>query len=300
MKTLGIDLGGHTIVAALVATERDGVLPHIERKISEETPEGRSVRDVMALMADLAVELSAGHTVSGVGVALPGMVDADRRHARRMPNFPIAEWDDLDVPEALENAMAAQGLKLPVKIENDANCYALGEGSAGEAADSKDYVVFTLGTGIGGGIVLGGRLIAGFHGMAGETGHIVVVGDAPCGCGGAGHVETLAAADGTGKRAVAAGLPEEFRELWALRDRPETGAVLEPGIDALARAVATTCHMLDPQMVILGGGMSRAPGIREAVYDRTIRYLSRPFKDKLDLRISKLGNDAALYGAAHI
>lgn len=299
MKTIGIDLGGHTIAAALVATE-SGALPRIERKISNETPEGRSVRDVMAMMASLVAKLSEGQTVSGVGVAVPGMVDADRRHARRLPNFPVAEWDDLDVPEALENAMATGGMKLPVKIENDANCYALGEGSAGEAAGSDDYVVFTLGTGIGGGIVLGGKLIAGFHGMAGETGHIVVVGDAPCGCGGVGHVETLAAADGTGKRAVFAGLPEEFRELWALRGEPRADAVLEPGLDALARAVATTCHMLDPEMVILGGGMSHAPGIREAVYDRTLRYLSRPFKDKLDLRISKLGNDAALYGAARI
>ncbi len=300
MTRIGIDLGGHTIVAARVTTESDGALPRIERKIAVETPEGRSVRDVMAMMANLVAELSAGQTATAVGVAVPGMVDADRRHARRLPNFPVAEWDDLDVPEALENALKSRGLNLPVKIENDANCYALGEGSAGEAAGARNFVVFTLGTGIGGGIVLDGKLIAGFHGMAGETGHIVVAGEAPCGCGGAGHVETLAAADGTGKRAVAAGLPEEFRELWARRGGPRADAVLEPGLDALARAVATTCHMLDPQMVILGGGMSQAPGIREAVCDRTVRYLSRPFKDKLDLRISKLGNDAALYGAARI
>lgn len=300
MTRIGIDLGGHTISAALVSSEGGGGLPRMERKLAGETPEGRGVRDVMSMMAELVVELAVGEAPACVGVAVPGMVDADRRHARRMPNFPVAEWDDLDVSGVFEGAIAASGMNLPVKIENDANCYALGEGCAGEAAGSEDYVVFTLGTGIGGGVVLGGRLIAGFHGMAGETGHIVVVGDAPCGCGGVGHVETLAAADGTGKRAVAAGLPEEFRELWALRGGAAADAVLEPGLDALARAVATTCHMLDPEMVVLGGGISQAPGIRAAVRDRTLRYLSRPFKDKLDLRVSKLGNDAALYGAARI
>lgn len=300
MKRIGVDLGGHTITAALVSFKDAPGLPRMERKLSAQTPEGRGVRDVMDIMANLVSELAAGEKPECVGVAIPGMVDADRRHARRLPNFPAAEWDDLDVPDVFGGIIASRGARLPVKIENDANCYALGEGSAGAAALSGDYVVFTLGTGIGGGVVLGGKLITGFHGMAGESGHIVVAGDAPCGCGGAGHVETLAAADGTGKRAVAAGLPEDFRELWALRGTPRADAVLEPGIDALARAVASACHLLDPEMVVLGGGMSSAPGIREAVYDRAMRYLSRPFKDKLDLRVSALGNDAALFGAADI
>lgn len=300
MKRIGIDLGGHTISAALVTFGDGCASPHIARKISGVTPKGRHAADVMEMMANFAAQLAADEGVRGVGVAVPGMVDADRRHARRLPNFPAGEWDDLDVSAALEGAIRSSGLSLPVKVENDANCYAFGEGRAGEAAGSEDYVVFTLGTGIGGGIVLGGKLITGFHGMAGETGHLVVSGDAPCGCGGAGHVETLAAADGTGKRALSAGLPDDFRALWALRGSAKAYAALEPGLDALARAVASTCHMLDPEMVVLGGGMSQASGIREDIHSRTLRYLSLPFRDKLDLRISKLGDEAALYGAACI
>jgi glucokinase len=158
-----------------------------------------------------------------------------------------------------------------------------------------------MGTGIGCGIVLGGNLLIGAHGMAGEAGHAVVSGDAPCGCGGIGHAETLAAADGTMARASAEGcLPDDFRGLWALRGTHSADAVLNVTIDAMARAAASVCHMLDPQMIVIGGGMSQAPGIVEAIAERTVPYLSRPFKHTLDLRQSQLGNTAALYGAASL
>jgi glucokinase len=136
--------------------------------------------------------------------------------------------------------------------------------------------------------------------MAGEGGHLVVGGDAPCGCGGKGHSETIAAADGTTERAEAKGLPGDFRELWKMRGNHEADEVIDATLDAMARTIATTCHLLDPEVVILGGGMSKAEGIRDAIHERTVPYLSRPFKNLLDLRISKLGNEAALYGAASI
>jgi glucokinase len=76
--------------------------------------------------------------------------------------------------------------------------------------------------------------------------------------------------------------------------------VLDATIDAMARTIATITHILDPEMIIVGGGMSRAPGLGDALRERSVRYLSRPFKNLVDVRISKLGNDAALYGAASI
>jgi glucokinase len=263
------------------------------------TPEGRGVVDIMDAMADIAARLAEGADVSFIGVAIPGMLDSDRRHSRRLPNFP-AEWNDLDVPGALGEALAARHMAAGINIENDANCYALGEGRAGEAIGAENFVVFTMGTGIGCGIVTGGRLLTGAHGMAGEGGHLVVGGSAPCGCGGMGHSETLAAADGTSARALSKGLPADFSELWAMRENPDAGEVIETTLDAMARAIASVCHMLDPEMVIIGGGMSRAAGIKEALRERAIPYLSRPFKETLDLRISRLGNVAALYGAAGI
>ena len=303
MRTrIGIDLGGHTIVAARIGVavnEPDAGIPVIEHTVMEETPKGRSIVGVMSALAAVVCDLASAKDAEFVGVALPSMVDADRRHSRKMPNFP-PEWDDLDIPATLEQALVSRGCSLPVRIENDANCYALGEGVAGEAVGAENYAVFTMGTGIGSGIVLGGRLLTGVHGMAGEMGHIVVRGAAPCGCGGRGHTETLAAADGTKIRAEAAGFPGEFRDLWALRGTAGVDEVLEVTLDAMARTVATVYHVIDPEMVVIGGGMSLAPGIGEAIAERTVPYLSRPFKSILDVRTSKLGNTAALFGAVSI
>jgi glucokinase len=294
---IGVDLGGHTLIAALVS--HDGRKPRIEKTDKSDTPRSRSVKEIMEAIASAAKRLSEGYKIDAVGVAVPGMLDADRRYARRLPNFPV-EWDDLDVPGALETALGDRGIRVPVYIENDANCYALGEGSAGEAVGTSDFVTFTMGTGIGCGIVAGGRLLTGAHGMAGEGGHVVVRGDAPCGCGGKGHSETLAAADGTSARALAKGLPEDFEKLWKMRGDPAADEVLGVTIDAMARTVATVCHLLDPEAVIIGGGMSRAEGIGDALNSRAVEYLSRPFKKILDIRISRLGSEAALYGAASI
>jgi glucokinase len=163
-----------------------------------------------------------------------------------------------------------------------------------------DYVVFTMGTGIGCGIFAGGRLLTGAHGMAGECGHAVVGGLDPCGCGGVGHAETMAAADGTLKRARAEDLEGSFKDLWAMRGDARVNRVLSVTIDGMARVVATVCHIIDPEAIILGGGMSRAPGIEEAIREASMRYLARPYRNNLDLRISTIGSDAALYGAANI
>jgi glucokinase len=294
---IGVDLGGHTLIAALIS--HGGGRPRIENIDKSDTPRSRSVREIMEAIASAAERLSDGHEISAVGVAVPGMLNAGRRRALRLPNFPV-EWDDLDVVDALETALASHGIHAPVGIENDANCYALGEGSAGEAVGISDFVTFTMGTGIGCGIVIGGRLLTGAHGMAGEGGHVVVRGGAPCGCGGKGHSETLAAADGTSARALARGLPEDFGKLWKMRGDPAADEVLDVTIDAMARTVATACHLLDPQVVIIGGGMSRAEGIGDVLKSRSAEYLSRPFKTLLDIRISRLGSEAALYGAASV
>jgi glucokinase len=294
---IGVDLGGHTLTAALVS--QDGPKPRIVKIDKSDTPRSRSVKDIMEAIASAAERLSDGRKIAALGVAVPGMLNADRRRSLRMPNFPL-EWDDLDIPEALDAALAPRGMRAPIGIENDANCYALGEGSAGEAVGISDFVTFTMGTGIGCGIVAGGRLLTGAHGMAGEGGHVVVRGGAPCGCGGKGHSETLAAADGTSARAAAKGLPEDFEKLWKMRGDPAADEVIDVTVDAMARTIASVCHLLDPEAVIIGGGMSKAEGIGDALKSKSVEYLSRPLKKLLDIRISRLGSEAALYGAASI
>lgn len=293
---IGIDLGGHTIGAGRIETACTGCEEAVMLKQAE-TPEGRSIADTMRAIAAIVADLSGGDSPDVVGVAIPSMVDVERRHILEMPNFP-REWQGIDFVASLTKNLREDGISSTVKIENDANCYALGEGVRGAARGLSDYVVFTMGTGIGCGIVINGRLLIGSHGMAGECGHVVVGGDAPCGCGGHGHAETIAASDGTTKRSIAAGLPESFKDLWALRGSRDADAVIDQTIDAMARAVSSTVVTLDPQAVVIGGGMSAASGLVEAIAERARYFLSNPFKTKLDLRRSTLGNSAAIYGAA--
>jgi glucokinase len=299
LSRVGIDLGGHTITAALIAVSSGA--PLITRTSERAAPTGRSLRDTINIMAGMVSEVTGGRDteISGIGVGVPAMLDRDRKRALNLPNFPD-EWTNIDIADELARALEPSGITPPIKIENDANCYALGEGTAGAAAGLSDYVVFTMGTGIGCGIVIGGRLLTGAHGMAGECGHIVVNGALPCGCGGIGHAETLSGADGTSERATREGLPGDFKELWSMMGSRQAYRVIEVTVDGMARAVATVSHTIDPQAVVIGGGMSRAPGLVEAIRLASMKYLAKPYRELLDLRASQLGEKAALFGAAGI
>ena len=217
----------------------------------------------------------------------------------KFTNF--AGLEDVEFAEMLERELSAGGLDAPVYMENDANCAALGEKSRGLAKDMSDCVVLTLGTGIGCGIISNGLLVTGAHGLASEAGHIVVspAGKA-CGCGGVGHLESETSADWIEKKAGSVGLPSDFKALWARRGEKEAFAILEPALDALARGVASLAVTTDPEAFILSGGMSLADGIADEIKERAYKYLPIPFRGYLEIYISGLGPDAALYGAASI
>lgn len=292
MRSLAFDLGGHNISAALVSAGGD---VRILNKISVKTPESRELREVASAMSELAVQLLAGGSCCFSGMGLPGFIGSDRRTVKKLTNFPIA---DVDFVSAAESAFADKGIDVPIYIENDANCAALGEGLCGAARGLSDYVVFTLGTGIGSGIVTGGRLLTGAHGIAGEAGHVSTERDVPCACGGTGHAEGAAGADSVQEAAAAIGLPGSFRELWSMRERPEAEALLGFTLDAIARCIASVTVITDPQLVVLNGGVSRAAGIADAIRERTLPLLPEPFRAGFKITLSELGDDAALYGAS--
>jgi glucokinase len=282
---IGIDLGGHTVRAALVEEGR------ILKSVLASTPASRFPEDVLERICGMVMQLSAKKQPEEIGIGLPGMLDAGRTRVLRMPNFP--RWKDFDLKAEAERLLGA-----PVVIENDANCYALGEGMSGAAQGLEDYVVITVGTGIGGGVVLGGSLLKGSHGMAGELGHAAVGGKVPCGCGGVGHSESVAGADGIEKSFAALGISGDLSALWRKRDYPPYRAVWDGALDALARTVATAVHFFDPQCVVIGGGLSRGEGFIDELRHAVMAYLADPFRTILDLRPSLLGNDAAVIGAA--
>ena len=298
MEIIGIDLGGHNISAAVIET--DGAAPFIAARRTVPTPSGRSLDDVVSSVADMVAELSDGRNTCSVGIGVPAFLDAERRKITYFTNF--SGLENVEFPEIIGRALKSRGINVTVRMENDANCSALGESFCGAARNCSDFVVLTLGTGIGAGIVSNGSLVAGAHGMAGEAGHIPVLGDKKliCACGGAGHLESIFSADAIEKAAFKAGLPADFKSMWKYRKKEKTAAVINPAVDALARGIAYFVAVLDPEMIILNGGISRAEGLVDELSERTLPYLPIPFRRHLHIVRSELGPDAALFGAASL
>ena len=138
--------------------------------------------------------------------------------------------------------------------------------------------------------------------MAAECGHMALCGAelTGCGCGGAGHLEEAASADWLERRAKAAGLPADFKRLWQMRAAPEAESIISPALETLARGIASVTVTLDPEAVILSGGMSRAEGLAEELAARAQKYLPDPFRPCFRLKTSKLGGEAAVIGAASL
>lgn len=296
MKNIGVDLGGHKIAAAIV--DFGGELPKICARLVRPTPESREVGEVIGALAEMITELSGDEKIVAVGVGLPGFINKKRRVIEKLTNF--ADFENVEFADKLEEVLDKRDVSARVFLENDANCFAVGEGVRGAARGMSDYVIFTLGTGIGAGIVAGGRLLTGAHGFAGEAGHVSVCDNLPCMCGGFAHAESFAGADAVEKAALVIGLPGDFEALWRVRYEDRVRDILEPALDALARCAASVSVITDPEIVVLNGGVSRAQDLVGELTPRVLKYLPAPFKPKLRIEISKLGNDAVFYGASSL
>jgi len=263
---IGVDVGGSAI--KLGALDRSGA-PIAERSL----PPARDAESFVASVSEAAGELAVG-SEHAIGLALPGLLDRAERVVRTSPNLPWLAGEP--VAAALEERLGlAAGAVL---VENDANAAALGELHFGAARGLEDVLVVTLGTGIGGGLVLGGELFVG-AGLAGEIGHVVVDPEGPrCGCGARGCLETLASASAARRRAEEAGLPAEAPgDLERLAERAREGAGPEAellhavGAD-LGHGLALALTLLDLRTFVLGGGFSAAldvlePGIRAGLVE---------------------------------
>ncbi len=298
MRYIGLDVGGHTITAGEVAFSDESA--RLLSSVTVGAPSPRSAGALVERTAELAARFVRDGEECFVGVGLPGFVGKERAAVARLTNY--EKCDGLPLGDMLSRRLSLNGARAAVGIENDANCAALGEGMAGAARGMKDYVVLTLGTGIGAGIVANGGLLRGAHGMAAECGHMALCEEelSCCGCGGAGHLEEASSADWLERRAKAAGLPPDFKTLWLARNEPDVRAIISPAMETLARGVVSIAVTLDPEAVILSGGMSRAPGLAEEIASRARKYLPSPFIHCFTLKKSRLGGDAAVIGAASL
>ena len=307
---LAVDLGGTKLLIGLVG--RDGrVLARRRTATPHGGPEAvaRAIRDLARSLRDEVGTIGA--TIAGVGVAVAGPTDHGRGVIYDPPNLP--GWGR----ETPFGALLARELDSPVGIENDANAAALGEAWIGAGRGVRDLVYVTVSTGIGSGLILGGRLHRGARGTAGEVGHVIVEPDGPpCRCGARGCLEAMAsgpAIAGQARQAIARGDVTVLRQFAGRPDELTAAAVADAarGGDTLASdlyrragtrigiVLSNLLALLNPTMIIVGGGVSKAGDLlfhplREAI---RARVYPRPALDVV-VAPAELGDDVGLIGAA--
>ena len=299
----GIDVGGTTIKIAFF--EKDGTMKD-KWEIPTRTENGGAnvLPDIAASIKEyLSRENIPNQDIIGIGIGVPGPV-SDAGIVNKCVNL---GWGITDLHGDL-SVLTGFG----VKGGNDANVAALGECWKGGGQGAKDMVMATLGTGIGGGIVIGGKVIAGYHGAGGEIGHITMNPEETevCGCGKRGCAEQYGSATGVVRMAkrylgahegecVLRGKDFECTDVFAAGAAGDEMAlaILEEVYEVLGRFLATICCVADPEVIVLGGGVSKAG---QPLIDGVTKYFHKyAFHACRSTRITlaTLGNDAGAYGA---
>ena len=300
--SIGVDLGGTNLRAA--AIDASGT---ILEKIAGSTnfSEGRD-----AVMADIVAAMSALRTrhgtgeLAGIGIGVPGFIQFKEGIVRNANNLPFLE--NFAMRDALE-----QQLHSAVILENDANAAALGEKWMGAGRDTDDLVLLTLGTGIGGGIICGGRILRGYLGMAGELGHITVVPNGnPCGCGGQGCVEKYSSATAVSSmaRLLQIGHDLTAKEVFDIAQGADSRGDKAREIfrvmgESLGILLATLINTFNFPLYLLSGGMLPAWNLFAPPMLRTVKqrsYSYRTTESTTRIAQATLGNEAGLFGAAYL
>ncbi len=308
---LGIDLGGSNIKAGIVDTTgelvRDTSLP-AEAAQGPEHVVHQITKAIHHLLNGFSTR--KGELV-GIGVGSPGSVDLEGGTVKYPPNFP--GWTVVRLGEALEKQFG-----LRVEVDNDANAAAVGEAMFGAGVDHKDFIMITLGTGVGGGLILDRKIYRGPFGGAGEIGHITIDYNGPlCNCGNRGCVEAYVGAKYLTQHAV-----EKVRshpESKILQLAENDFSKIDPKIISLASqsgdkialdvlketgkylgiALASVINLLDLRIIIIGGGVAGAGRpLFDAVKESVKQHVLKPMSEGVEVLPAKLGNSAGILGAA--
>lgn len=284
---LGVDLGGTAIKLGLFSLGGDLLAEH-----QRPTPQPATPGSVCVEIVDAIGVLDPHGRASVVGIGLPGPMDADARVARICINLP--GWEEVPLAAWLEPR-----LKRKVTLANDGNCALVGEAWKGAALGYSDVVLLTLGTGVGGGVMLGGRLWTGHNGAAAEPGLITLFPDGPdCNSGNRGSLEQFASINGlkrlSGAEPASLAMAASCGDVQAQAHWMQYGQLLGTGISSLV-------YLFTPQLVLLGGGLAGAsehflPAVRREVTTR-VQAASR---ESLQIKACALGNGAGRLGAARL
>ncbi len=304
---VGIDLGG-TSVKIGVCNESGQLLHKYEGPTRAKAPADEVVRDIANYVRAAVAEASfTWDQVAGVGAGIAGMMDLKSGVVKLAANL---GWTNVPIRQMLQDELGK-----PVGIDNDANVAALGEAWSGAGAGLANVVCFTLGTGVGGGIIVDYKIYTGFHGMAGEIGHLPSIIDGTgrtCGCGLNGCLETIASATGIIRSAIEAVEDGQATSMSngpidsakVVFDAAKSGDAVAMRIvrDAghhLGRAMATLTVVLDAERFVVGGGVSAAGEILfSPIREAYAKYTVAALRESVQIVPAALGNDAGVIGAA--
>ena len=310
-KVIGIDIGGTNLRGALVSTEGE-ILKRME--ISSQADQG--INKVIENLAGFIKDISEGENVCNIGMGIPGIINSKDGVITQAPN--ILNVDDYPLRAVLNEKL---GSDIHIVIENDANSAAVGEWWMGASKDVNSMIMITMGTGVGGGLILDGKLWTGADGMAGEIGHITIYPDgAKCKCGNYGCLESYASATAI-RRMVREGLedkslntilrestknievediPQIVMEAAGAGDGFSLGIWEEVG-KALGIGIASLINLLNIEMVVIGGGVSNAWDLFiDKTYEEARRRAFRAPMKRTKIQRGLLRDDAGILGSAHL
>ncbi|MBU5363015.1 ROK family protein [Enterococcus raffinosus] len=300
-KIIGVDIGGTAIKFALMDTQgRIAKKWSIPTNISEK---GRFIPAEIGSSIRRSIDKDTLKEVEGIGIGVPGAVSSDGEIVVRAVNL---DWEQLPLKKMIKHELGIEACLL-----NDANAAALGEMWKGAARGRKNLLFVTLGTGVGGGIILNGEVLNGCHSAGGEIGHIPNRSDENrlCGCGGRNCLETFASANGlvlSMRKKL-----EQLNESWpaitppiifekAAQNDEAAKEVLNEFLTVLAQALAGIMNTIDVEEIIIGGGLSEAgASLLEPLKEKLENYVFPQIRNHFSLKKALLGNDAGVYGAAY-
>ncbi len=307
---VGVDIGGTTVKCGIFRSNGDLI-----DKWEVPTRKADAGKNILPDVAGALKEKMKEHSlkdedIRGIGLGVPGPVEPDG-HVSVCVNL---GWKDVYPSRQMAVLM---GATIPCKVGNDANVAALGEMWAGGGRGHNSIVAVTLGTGVGGGIIIDGKIVSGAHGLGGEIGHMHVRDDETeyCNCGGRGCVEQAASATGIlneAKRVLAASdAPSKMREYGdeltcrLVCDCAKEGdslarQALETSCDYLGRGLAAVSYVVDPEVFVIGGGVSKAGAFLINLIKVYFEQYTPLSKNKPDIVLATLGNDAGIYGCARM
>lgn len=319
---IGVDLGGTNLRIAAV-DESGKLLSKTELETGVALGREHVIDDLCRATEAMQAKYKGVAELCGIGVGVPGLIDSESGRLLESPNLP--GWSNYDVKGDIERRLGTS-----VILENDANAAALGEQWLGAGRNVESMCMYTLGTGVGGGLVLNGKIWRGWNGMAGELGHCNVKPEGhPCNCGSHGCLEQYASATAVvrmAREALATGAASQLRtsadeELTArivyecaMRGDTVAKQVFERVGRALGLAIANMVNTLNLPLYVIGGGVSSAwdafsPAIFDEVRQRSFVYAGTTSRDGMGVggrerttRITPamLGGDGGLYGAARL